>query len=101
MSGEGLHFLDARAESPGGIAQGGLGIDLAVAGEVDDGEEKIPELPGEGGPFRTGMGKFPEFLADFGGDAFGGIRPVEAGAGGAALEVLGVEQGGEMARNPV
>ena len=48
-----------------------------------------------------GLGEFPEFFAEFGGDPFFGVWPIEADAGGPTLEVLGTEKGGEPARNAV
>ena len=48
-----------------------------------------------------GLGEFPEFFAEFGGDPFFGVWPIEADAGGPALEVLGAEESGEAARNAV
>ena len=48
-----------------------------------------------------GLGEFPEFFAEFGGDPFFGVWPIEADAGGPTLEVLGTEKGGQAARNAV
>ena len=48
-----------------------------------------------------GLGEFPEFFAEFGGDPFFGVWPIEADAGGSTLEVLGAEKGGEATRDAV
>ena len=48
-----------------------------------------------------GLGEFPEFFAEFGGDSLFWVWPIEADAGGPTLEVLGAEESGEPARNAV
>jgi len=99
--GESLDTADPGLEAAGGVAQGGFGIDPAVAGEVDDGEEHIPQFPGEGGTGGTGPGEFPQLFPEFGGNPFRRIGPIKARPGGAALQVLGIEQGREGTGNPI
>ena len=94
-------MADAFCKAFGGIAAGGFGVYSTVAGEVDEGKEDIAEFSGEGGTVAFGLGEFFKFFAKFGGDTFFGVGPIEAHAGGAALEVLGAEKGGEAAGNTV
>ena len=48
-----------------------------------------------------GLGEFPEFFTQFCRDPFFWVWPIEADAGGPALEILGTEEGGEATRNAV
>ena len=84
---------EPRAELGGGAAQGQLGVGAGVAGGVDDGEQEVAELPGDGvvvtgGERRTHL---VELLADLVQRAID-IVPVEADLGRLALQLLGVGQ---------
>jgi len=47
------------------------------------------------------LGKFPQLFPEFGGNPFSRIGPIKARPGGAALQVLGIEQGREGTGNPI
>ena len=72
-----------------------------MTGQVHDSEKNIPQFPRESGTGGPRPCKLAQLLAKFGGNAFPGIRPVETRAGGAALEVLGVEKGREPLGNAI
>lgn len=76
-------FVDAPVEQI-------LGIEFFEAGEVDGGEEEIAEFFLEL-PAGAGALQFAEFFFDFGEDVVG-VFPVEADAGGFALDFVGFEE---------
>ena len=78
-------MADAFGKAFSGIAAGGFGVDVTVAGEVDEGKENIAEFSGEGRATALGLGEFPELFAKLGGDTFFGVGPIEANAGGPFL----------------
>jgi len=78
-----------------------FGIHFPVACEIHQREKEIAQFPGKGGTAATGLGEFPKLFSNFGGYATRGIRPLETNPGGAFLQVLGPEQGGQMAGNAV
>src|SRR5207248_10118270 len=69
------------AEAGGGCPQGGLGIDIVLAGERHHAEQQLAESGGVGGVSRR--------------------HHFDAGGGRLALHLVGVEQRGQVARDPV
>lgn len=53
-AGGGLHLVEAGAELLVGLAEGELGLEVKVAGEVDGGEEEVAELVFGGGAVKNG-----------------------------------------------
>lgn len=91
-----FHTTDSFLEAAGGVAEGRFGVDLTVAGEIDHGEENIPQFPGEGRSSGTGSSQFPQLFAKLGGNALFRVRPIETRAGGAPLKILGIEKSGQV-----
>ncbi len=93
-----LHRREAPFELGVGAAQRDLGVDAVVAEQVDDGEQQVAALVEALGVGRR-CGELRQFLGDLGPRTLG-VGPVEAGPGGAALELVGAHQRRQGERHP-
>ncbi len=92
----GFDGAEATGELLRGGAQGTLGVEVEVAGEVDEGEEHVAIffLDGCGVAGADGGAKLGNLLVQLCVRA-GGILPIETDLGGLMLGALSLEQGGE------
>ncbi len=97
FAGLGLHRPEAALELGVGAAQRGFGVDALLACPIDHREQQVADLLLALLVRDRGF-DFGQFLVDLGAGA-ARVGPVEAGARGAFLELLGAKQGGEAERD--
>ena len=96
-------MAEAALELAVGMAQGGFWIHIEVAGQVGADEQQVADLVQH--PLRLAAAvqlgaDFVQLLLHFL-QHIAGVRPVEADAGGAPLELQGAEQGGQAGGHAV